>query len=316
MTDSRPPQKRGPGRPRVHPKRDHGPVQPAPPEDLPRDFVTLGGRQRIDPRLVPDWKEWPTLTGVAAILQTDSARVQQLQIRGELGRYEAPDGTYRFNPEHVAAYQSFADQTEPAKLSFDPEIVKEAQQQAIAGLKQAYEHNQKMFGLYSGPLEKLVDAFQKEAKRKDDEAKRKDERIVYLEAELQRVQNLREEMLNQQLERQLAREHFAATERRKDQAFGKFMDVMPGLWESIEATILTRGTELGPVAKDVVSLLKSLDPEVLAGLLELEGVLDDEQKATIRRILSSVKRPIGSGLNGSKPQAEQATNQESVDAKC
>ncbi len=290
---------------KARPRRDG--VQSSPPQ--PTDampHVLLGRGNVLDPDLYPNWAQWPTQMGLAAILKVDQARAQQIYMRGELARWECPDGTYRFEPEQVESYRALStvvDGYEPSKPNAidTPEIVKESQKQAIELLKQSHGFIEKLLDLVPGAVNAAMKSLQDESIRLQAEQKRRDERIVHLEEKVSAVQVLQEEMLDRKHERELVRQSFEHGEKRKSEAWTKAMEQFPGLFAAIEATIIGRDPGTKARIQDVLSLLHGphkLDPEVVEGLLEMEGILTPEQKAILKRV---VKPPEpGEGLNGQR----------------
>ena len=250
--------------------------------------VSVGAALAVD---LPDpdnkeWRSWPTANAAAALLEVTPMTVQKLWMTGEIARYRCPDNCYRFDPEQLAQYmqERAAAPDGYADPMRNPDVVMKAQEQAIRMLAQAQTHIQQLAQLYADPIQSALRMMQKANERLL-------ERNESLETKLAEVADLREQMLQTMQDRELARVRHESAEKRKTEAWSTFMARLPQLMDQLQNTIAGSDPTTAQQVTDTMALLKSLNPELMQGLLEAE-LLDETQKTLVRRILDpALARP-------------------------
>ena len=280
--------------------RDRWKKDQAPAEERERQ-VNVGQALSVDlpdPETT-DWRNWPTGNAAAALLDITPMQVQKLWMLGEITRFRCPDNCYRFSPEQLAQYlqERSAAPDGRADPFRDPDVVMKSQEQAMRMLAQAQSHNEKLSDLYAEPINTALRLVQKINERLA-------ERNEALEAKLLEVADLREQMFQQMFDREIARQKAEASEKRKSEAWQLLVKEAPDLFASVRATIAGKDPKTAKQVEATISLLESLDPNLVTALKELD-LLSEDQKKLIDRILNpDADKPNGSS---SAEEEEQPT---------
>lgn len=228
--------------------------------------------------------------------------VQKLWMTGEIARYRCPDNCYRFDPEQLAQYmQERAAAPDGGEDPMrNPDVVMKAQEQAIRMLAQAQTHIQQLAQLYADPIQSTLRMMQKANERLL-------ERNESLESKLAEVADLREQMLHTMQDRELERQRHEAAEKRKTEAWKTLMGRLPQLMDQLQHTIAGSDAMSAQQISDTRDLLRSLNPELMQGLLEAD-LLNEDQKTLVRRILDpALARPQnGAGQAEAGEEREEA----------
>lgn len=227
------------------------------------------------------WTKWPTLATIAKDAGVPRAKVMQAALRAGFAFRRCDDNTMRLRPAEADELKEelgsdgFIEANDLIKNASDlvassVELVKTAQSQVKALLEAVVE-----------PMKANTEA--------SSELQRKAlARVTELEGIVDTAREMREVMLNEQHERELARRRFEASEQRKDQAWAQVLKVMPALGPQLAATLAKwfggSGTD---VAKMTLAqeLLNSLSKEQVL-ILTNPGLdlISDAQKETLRKL--------------------------------
>lgn len=224
----------------------------------------------------PDWEEWPKLEEAAQTIGISSRQLQKWLKTGKAERHPCPDGTYRYNPKHLAELQGISeDEIEEAELSTAQLITAMG-----AYLRTQNDHIKMLVHTIVEPLKANFDGWKAQSEQSN-------ARILALEAKWLESILERERLLSEGHERELAAKESEASIRRKDQTLDVLRtQVVPAIVKSVAAK--------NPKAQAAVELLQTIDSETIDALLQDEvEFLTPDQKAKLRVILDRPTTPTG-----------------------
>lgn len=250
-------------------------------KDFERDDVEddgiPGGRDDCQPWTVVS--QWPTQVKAARIVGVSARRFAQLCKDREVTWVIGEDKSRRFNPDELErlrdelgiAEEEIERSTEERRATI--ELIR-AQSDAIV---QRDKQIERLLALISDPLKYVIDASK-------DMATLDRTRVLDLERMRDQMFVEREEALSAKAERELLALRAQGDESRKSEAWKMALANMPRLMSGIEATLMGKS---GSVAKLKAAdrLISSLEPEMIAALLELD-MLNESQRSDLMEVLS------------------------------
>lgn len=230
----------------------------------PKPQPKTNGAERVDV------EHLPSASKLAADLGISVRTISRLQAAGHVRRWEALDGTWRYDPEQVAAAVN-ANTTqevaaEGAKIVLDGSA--DTLRQALALLQQA--HGQ--IATQAAPAQLLLELLAAENRRLSEQ------NAELLKTHLELVK-AREQALSEQHARDIAAATLSSQEARKDKVFAGLARVAPRLLKQFETSLGG-----GPQVAAAVSLMRSLERNQLEVLLASDFVTD-AQKEYLRVVL-------------------------------
>lgn len=221
-----------------------------------------------------EWKEWPEAKGAAAMLEITQRQLLQYVRQNKLTRWRAPDGSWRYRPEDL---ENLRDQMHGARDAAPFEgsaTISDVLAANVALLKQAHDHIEALMRNVTQPMAKGLEFVTQITSQQAETIKRLEESQLTSLA-------TRERLLSEEEVRQLLRQSEAATQRRKNEAWGLLMQNAPKLLTQLGDSLVGKNPEAIAAAK----LINSLDPMFVEAFVESD-MLDAEQKALLRVIIA------------------------------
>lgn len=221
------------------------------------------------------WKSWPTAPKAARMLGCSVRHIGRHVDRGTIERHKCPDSTFRFNPQELEDAREAILENIAGSESLEKEtVVSEGFKSGTELVKQSHKHAEAMFGLYSTPINQLLEMYREENKRQR-------ERIVELESKRDELAAQREAMVSEEHMRRILEARANKADERKDKAVKMVLDRVPGVWDRFIESKMGQS----PQVKAAIELLKGFKKEDLEFLMSTE-ILTPEQKAQVRTILN------------------------------
>jgi len=252
-----------------------------------------------------EWQTWPGVNAVANKVDMTAAQLRALIRTGQVRALQCPNGSWRMQPSDVEllveAFGIEADESEDAigslrkgKAAQEMTVLK----QAVDLVKQAHSHVETMVKSLTDPQHKALELVL-------DLLGKMQTRVALLEDSRDQFALAREKMMSEGTVRDLAKTQADADEARKADLWKLIMAQGPKLIAQVEASILEKNPEHGQRILAARDLVMSLDPAIVAGLLET-GLLNDEQKSKVRTIINPSAAQPDSKSNG-KSEVQNGT---------
>ena len=236
-----------------------------------------GGRDDCQPWTVVS--QWPTQVKAARMVGVSARRFAQLCKDREVTWVIGEDKSRRFNPDELERLrdelgiveEEIERNTEERRATI--ELIR-AQSDAIV---QRDKQIERLLSLISDPLKYVIDASR-------DMATLDRNRVLDLERMRDQMFVERKEALSAKAERELIAVKARGDEARKSEAWTLALQNMPRLMKGLEATLMGKGGGGLERFKAADRLISSLEPEMVASLLELD-MLTQEQQADLMAVL-------------------------------
>jgi hypothetical protein len=244
------------------------------------------GVVHLHPQAGEDWRSWPDAKAVREQLRLTAQQLLMYLRRGAVVQYRCPDSSLRFSPAEVDMLRLRIEAGTVAETQDLREAnveLKDVLKHLCSALKQTQDHNEKLFGLITAPIDKGT-AFVCSIVEKQNT------RLEHLEATYDAAIQTREQLLSLAHERTLREQKAIAFQ------------------ENVKHGIDRVASAIGPIAQEalknlgvpglgarhpVFDLVESLgkDPQMLLLLYSAPGVLSPEQKDMLRQIWPDLPWP-------------------------
>lgn len=229
------------------------------------------------------WVRWDTLATIAREAGAPKSKVLQLALREGISFQRCDDGTLRLPPAQAAELKESLGAGDYSETS---ELIKNASElvsSSVSLVKTAQAQVKDLLDAITQPMKALSEA-------SSELQKKTLARVTELEAIVDSAREVREAMLNEQNERELARRRYEAQEKRKDEAWSHVTKVIPVLGPQLMATVAKwMGAKPGDVEKQALAqqILSSLTKEQVMMLTHPSlDLISAEQKETLRRLFN------------------------------
>lgn len=270
------------------------------------------------------WQGWPTAIKASAQLGISIRRLRLLFESGNIARYACPDRTFRYDPDQIEALsvdlkvigKRSLDEDDDDSLDELDESRSSAKDDAKGQLQSVNKTLVEALRNANAMVKDMHELLSKGAKTQADIQDKVIQRL--LEREEQREKALvdvyvaREQLFNQQLDRELAAKSAANLEARRSEMWTiskghleKLVDVAMAKW-GLPKEVLAK-------LEPAIELLQKLQPAQLQVLLA-SGFLTKEQEDLVKKIVNNVPTPDADDAAKVAAECERIRNEEAAKA--
>lgn len=266
------------------------------------------------------WQGWPTGIKASAQLGISIRRLRLLFESGNIARYACPDRTFRYDPDQIEALSVDLkvigkrslddDETDNLEELDDDRSSKSEDAKLQSVNKTLVEALRNANGMVKDMHELLSKGAKTQADIQDKVIQRLLEREEQREKALVDVYVAREQLFNQQLERELAAKSASNLEARRAEMWTiskshleKLVDVAMAKW----------GLPKGVLEKlePAIELLQKLQPAQLQVLMA-SGFLTPDQEELVKKIVNSVPQPDADDAAKVAAECERIRNEQAA----